>query len=92
MQTAPSKRFARAALIPLCSEPAIGWEPTNRPPRIASKRLTTPALTLPTSVTAAVVESAGANRSASEGIAPMGVQSTQRSLLSRRFDGVTGDR
>ena len=34
MQTAPSKRFALAAPKPLCSEPAIGCEPTNRLPRL----------------------------------------------------------
>jgi hypothetical protein len=78
MQTAPSKRSGRAASRPLCSEPAIGCEPTNRPPRMPSSCRTTPVLTLPTSVTVASRGRAGAIFSANVRITPIGVQSTQR--------------
>ena len=71
---APSKRLASAPSTPSCSEPAMGWPPTNRASATAAA---TGPLTLPTSVTRP--DPAARAARASPGMASTGTQMNVRS-------------
>jgi hypothetical protein len=88
MQTAPSKRSSRAASSPVCSEPAMGCDPTNRPGPLAKMPFNwsqTGAFTLPTSVTSAPFAKWGAIFRAMSGMVPIGVANTTVSTPATTF-------